>query len=37
VANKFGDAMSAMVLIDSTTVLPDAQDEGVVCRRLSPS
>ncbi|DBA89170.1 hypothetical protein WJX77_005588 [Trebouxia sp. C0004] len=28
VANKFGDAMSAMSVIESSTVPPDAQDEG---------
>ena len=31
VANKFGDAVSAMALVDSTTVPSNAQDEGVVC------
>ena len=28
VANSFGTAVQAMLLIDSTTVPPDAQDEG---------
>lgn len=31
VANKFGDAMSAMGVIDTTSVPSEAQDEGVVC------
>ncbi len=36
-ANKFGDAVGAMALIDSTTVMTDAQDEGVVCQRQTSS
>ena len=37
IANKFGDAVSAMALIDSTTVPSDAQDEGGVCYRQTSS